>query len=226
MTTIEQWAVGASYTADDVVAHQGGIWEAVGSSTGVHPGSDPSKWRVWTPNADVATDGAPSTFVYGTPGDGKVPVWNASLQRWEFGDGGGGSGASVPDSMIRLVATSGQTGLSGSHPIHWDLAASVGSDFTLNANGVDVNMPAGIIVALTAYVSVIAAELVYVALATGSVDDDFAGLDAQVACEADANVATLATVFKTGTGTNLELQGFASSYGIANDMFLLIRRIG
>src|SRR4051794_35330044 len=53
------------------------------SNTGPNPGDTNT----------TATTQTPVVEVFGTPGDGKVPTWNATTQRFEWGSG---SAASVP----------------------------------------------------------------------------------------------------------------------------------
>src|SRR4051794_26098540 len=70
------------------------------SNTGPNPGDTNT----------TATTQTPVVEVFGTPGDGKVPTWNATTQRFEWGSGSSASPPSATSGDAGKVATAGSDG--------------------------------------------------------------------------------------------------------------------
>src|SRR6185312_9210440 len=86
VTGLGAWASGTSYVVNDLVSYGGGSYLAVASSTGVTPGTDPTKWmQIAAPFPyTLLVDGSDTT-----PGTLAVKLPDNGFFAWSIGSSGG-----------------------------------------------------------------------------------------------------------------------------------------
>ncbi len=84
MVNATAWASGTAYTANQCVIYAGQAYRAIAGSTGVTPGTDPSKWRLLGFDATAYTTAAPTltgtaSANEGTTASGSVSNFDAAV---------------------------------------------------------------------------------------------------------------------------------------------------